>query len=132
MARILVVDDRVENRDLLSYLLGYFGHQVSTAPGGAAAVRAALADPPDLIVMDIDMPGIDGYAAARLIRTEAALRDLPLVAVSATGTASPEKAHAAGFDAFYPLPIEPRDFVDWLEPFLRGRDAAGDRSRSEA
>jgi CheY-like chemotaxis protein len=131
MARILVVDDRVENRDLFSYLLGYFGHQVSTAPGGAAAVRAALADPPDLIVMDIDMPGIDGYAAARLIRAEAALRDLPLVAVSVTDTASPEKAREAGFDAFYPMPIEPRDFVEQVESSLRSRDAAEDRSRSE-
>jgi CheY-like chemotaxis protein len=131
MARILVVDDRAENRDLLSYLLGYFGHQVSTAPGGAAAVRAALAEPHDLVVMDIDMPGVDGYAAARLMRAEEGLRELPLVAVSATGQASPEKVQEAGFDAFYPLPIEPRDFMDRLEHFLRGRDAAGDGVRSE-
>ena len=55
MARILVVDDRAENRDLLAYLLRYHGHTVSLAIDGAAGVRAALADPPDLVLMDIAM-----------------------------------------------------------------------------
>src|SRR5712692_4401361 len=108
MARILVVDDRAENRDLLSYLLGYFGHVVSTAGDGAAAVRAATAEPPDLILMDLAMPGMDGYTAARLIRSEQILRDVPLVAVSAAGSATLERARQAGFDDFYPMPIEPR------------------------
>ena len=130
MARILVVDDRPENRDLLSYLLGYFGHAVSTAHDGASAVRAAMADPPDLILMDLAMPGMDGYTAARLIRSERALKDVPLIAVSAMGMATLELALEAGFDAFYPLPIEPRDFVARIEPFLSRGDTAGEPARS--
>jgi CheY-like chemotaxis protein len=123
VAHILVVDDRVANRDLLSYLLGYFGHEVTTAADGAAAVRQALAHPPDLIVMDIAMPGVDGYTAARLMRDEPALRDVPLVAVSAT-SATPQTARDAGFDGFYPLPIDPQEFVTLLEPFLAGSGPA--------
>lgn len=131
MARILVVDDRAENRDLLRVLFGYFGHDVTMSANGADAVRAALAESPDLVVMDIAMPGMDGYAAARLMRSERALDGVPLVAVSATGSANLELVREAGFDAFYPLPIEPRDFVARLEPLLRERDAAGDPTRSQ-
>jgi len=127
MARILVVDDRPENRDLLSYLLGYFGHVVSTVHDGAGAVRAALADPPDLILMDLAMPGMDGYTAAGLIRSERTLLDVPLIAVSAMGAATLERALEAGFDDFYPMPIEPRDFVARIEPFLNRGEPAGNR-----
>jgi two-component system, cell cycle response regulator DivK len=129
MARILVVDDQAENRDLLAYLLGYFGHDVSTAPDGAAGMRAALAGRPDLIIMDIAMPGVDGYTAARLMRSEQALADVPLVAVSATGTATLKRARAAGFDAFYPIPIDPRKFMIQIEPFI-SPDPAKSRGRS--
>jgi CheY-like chemotaxis protein len=121
MARILVVDDRAVNRDLLSYLLSYFGHDVSTASDGADAVRTALAESFDLIVMDIEMPGTDGYAAARLMRAETALRDVPLIAVSAASTTTLESAQRVGFVDFYPIPIEPRDFVARLESRLRRR-----------
>lgn len=127
MARILVVDDRAENRDLLGYLLGYFGHVVSTACDGAAAVRAALAEPPDLILMDLAIRDMDGYTAARLIRSEPTLRDVPLVAVSAAGSATLERARQAGFDDFYPMPIEPRDFVARIEPLLSRGETAGSR-----
>ena len=125
MARILVVDDRAVNRDLLSYLLSYFGHDVSTASDGADALRTALADPPDLVVMDIEMPGTDGCTAARLMRAETALKNVPLIAVSASSM-SLEQAQAAGFDDFYPIPIEPRGFLARLEPLLRRRKPAGD------
>jgi CheY-like chemotaxis protein len=119
MALILVVDDRAVNRDLLSYLLRYFGHDVSTAPCGAEALRIALAEHPDLIVMDIEMPGTDGYTAARLMRAETVLLDVPLVAVSAVSTATLESAQRAGFADFYRIPIEPQDFVARIESLLR-------------
>jgi CheY-like chemotaxis protein len=119
MARVLVVDDEPANRDLLAFLLRYFGHEVVTAPEGESALRAALAAPPDLVVMDLAMPVMDGYAAARRMRSEPALRGVPLVAVSATATANRTAAQVAGFDGFCPIPIEPRDFMAFLEPFMR-------------
>jgi CheY-like chemotaxis protein len=119
MARILVVDDELANRELMAYLLRHFGHEVTTAPDGAGALRTALAEHPDLVVMDVAMPGMDGYTAARLMRAEQALSDVRLVAVSATGVASLAAARAAGFDAFYPMPIEPGELMALLEPFIR-------------
>jgi two-component system cell cycle response regulator len=128
MARILVVDDQAVNRDLLTYLLTYFGHEVSTACDGAQAVRAAAADPPDLVIIDIAMPGMDGYTAAGLMRSEQALRDVPLIAISATTTPSLDMARAAGFDSFYPQPIYPDEFMAKLEVFIGGPpDAERDR-----
>jgi CheY-like chemotaxis protein len=124
MARILVVDDQAENRDLLAYLLGYYGHTVSVAADGAAGVRAALADPPDLVLMDIAMPVIDGLAAARQMRSHPELANTPLIAISATGSITLETIRASGFDGFYPIPIEPAHFVAQLQPFLTGRPMA--------
>jgi CheY-like chemotaxis protein len=118
VAHILVVDDSAANRDLLAYLLTYVGHRVSQAPDGNAAIALARADPPDLVVMDLAMPGIDGYAAAHLMRLDPAMNGVPLIAVSATGRATPEAAAAAGFDDFYPMPIDPETFVAMLEPLL--------------
>jgi CheY-like chemotaxis protein len=131
MARILVVDDRAENRDLLAYLLSYFGHEVVTASNGVDAVGVALAQFPDLVVMDIAMPGMDGFTAASLMRSEEALSATPLVAVSATGAVNSEMAHVAGFDAFYPLPIDPRHFLTQLEPFLSRPRVAEDAVQGE-
>jgi CheY-like chemotaxis protein len=119
VARVLVVDDQPANRDLVAYLLRYFGHDVATAPDGASAVRAARAQHPDLIVMDLAMPGMDGYTAAQLMRAEQSLTGIRLIAVSATGTASEGAACAAGFDAFYPMPIDPQAFMSFLEAFIR-------------
>jgi two-component system cell cycle response regulator DivK len=124
MARILVVDDQAENRDLLAYLLRYFGHTVSVASDGAAGVRAALADPPDLVLMDIAMPVIDGLAAARQMRSHPELANTALIAISATGSITRETIRASGFDGFYPIPIEPAHFIAQLAPFLTGRPMA--------
>jgi two-component system cell cycle response regulator DivK len=68
--------------------------------------------------MDIAMPGMDGYTAARLMRAQPLLQNVPMVAVSATSVATREMASEAGFDGYYPLPIDPEQFVALLEPFL--------------
>ena len=130
MARILVVDDQAENRDLLAYLLRSHGHTVCLAPDGAAGVRAALANPPDLVLMDIAMPVIDGLEAARQMRSHPELANTPLIAISATGTITWETIRASGFDGFYPIPIEPADFVARLAPFLTRRRSAQSHQRS--
>ena len=131
MARILVVDDHTENRDLLTYLLSYYGHKVSLASGGAEGVSKALAELPDLILMDIAMPGMDGYTAARLIRSELSLAGVPLIAISA-GRVSLSTAQEAGFDDFYQMPIEPEEFISRLGPHLGGPDAGDVRQREPA
>ena len=114
MARVLVVDDEPANRALLAYLLRYFGHDVATACDGASAVRSARAERPDLVVMDLAMPGMDGCTAARLIRSEKSLTGIRLLAVSATSTASEESLRAVGFDGFYPMPVDPQSFLSFV------------------
>jgi CheY-like chemotaxis protein len=118
MARVLVVDDRAPNRDLLAYLLTYFGHEVVVATGGAEAARLASADPPDLVIMDIAMPRMDGLSAVHAMRAEPALSATPMIAVSATSFATLDLAREAGFDGFFPLPIDPATFVALLGSFL--------------
>jgi CheY-like chemotaxis protein len=124
MARILVIDDHAENQDLLRYLLSHFGHDVSAVSGGTEGLRCALADPPDLVVIDITMPSTDSFKAARLIRAEPTLAEVPLIAITA-GAVALEAVQAAGFDDFYQMPIEPEAFVARIGRHLSGQPASG-------
>lgn len=124
MARVLVIEDNPINLELMTYLLRAWGHEAVTATDGEAGVALARAEPPDLVVCDIQMPGLDGYEVARLLRADALLRDLPLVAVTAYAMVGDEdKALAAGFDMHIPKPIEPEHFMAALSQLLPGRAA---------
>lgn len=125
MATILVVDDKPANRALLHYLLGRAGHSVIEASDGEQAVAAAGATDVDLVVMDIAMPGVDGFTAARTMRGDRRLEGIPLLAVSATAYATDDAARQAGFDAFFPLPIDPETFVREIESRLPASAARG-------
>jgi len=119
MARILVIEDNPTNLELMSYLLTAWGHEVLTATDGAAGLAAVRAQRPDLVVCDIQMPGMDGYAVARALKADAATATLPLIAVTAYAMlGDQEKALQAGFDAHFPKPIEPTAFMASIAPFL--------------
>ncbi|HKB00845.1 MAG TPA: response regulator [Gemmataceae bacterium] len=99
--RLLVVDDNRDAADSLAMLLGLWGHEPRVAYDGQAALRAARAEPPDAVLLDLGMPGLDGYDLA------GALRPAALIAV--TGYADPahrERAAAAGFDHFFVKPVD--------------------------
>jgi two-component system cell cycle response regulator DivK len=121
MSRILVVDDSDSALDLMGYLLRARGHEAVYARGGEEAVEAALDSMPDLILMDIQMPGMDGYQALEALR-ESDRDDLcPVLALTAFGSVGErEKALEAGFDGFFSKPITPTTFLDQLEAFLDG------------
>jgi two-component system cell cycle response regulator DivK len=107
--RILVVDDHADNRRILRDLLGNAGFQVLEAATGEDAVAQAVATVPDLILMDIQLPGIDGYEATRRIKADAALRDIPLIVVTSYALSGDDaKALAAGADAYVAKPFSPR------------------------
>jgi two-component system cell cycle response regulator len=119
MARILVIEDHAINLELMCYLLRAWGHEVLTATDGDAGLAAARTQAPDLVVCDIQMPGIDGYGVARALKAEPATAALPLVAVTAYAmVGDQERALQAGFDAHFPKPIEPAAFMAALAPFL--------------
>lgn len=107
MARILLVEDDDLNRDMLSRRLERSGHQVLFAADGATALAAALNDAPDLILLDMGIPVVDGWEVARQLRASAATRGLPLVALTAHAMPGDrERALAAGCDEYEVKPVE--------------------------
>jgi CheY-like chemotaxis protein len=119
MARVLVVEDQAENLELMVYLLQAFGHQTLTAGNGAEGVAAVTKDRPDLVVMDLQMPVMDGYEAAKLLKADPAVSAIPLVAVTAYAMVGDrERIMACGFDGYMTKPIDPQTFVRDLERHL--------------
>lgn len=126
MAHVLVVDDADHALDLLGYLLRDRGHVALFARNGEEAVALALKLRPDLILMDLQMPLMDGCEALAAIRGSERARSCPILALTAFGEVGErEKAQAAGFDGFFSKPITPETFMDQLEGFLGGDDRRG-------
>ena len=112
-SRILIVDDVAANREIVSVMLNLFGHSLTEATNGLEAVEAAMHQPFDLILMDLQMPGMDGLAATRAIRAESdANRNTPIVALSANAMATHvAECAAAGMNDHLAKPIDPKIFL---------------------
>jgi two-component system cell cycle response regulator DivK len=107
MAKILLVEDNEMNRDMLSRRLVRNGHEVSIAIDGQQGVDMALSLLPDLILMDLSLPGIDGWEATRRVRANDATRGIPVIALTAHAMAGDrEKAMEAGCDDYDTKPVE--------------------------
>lgn len=116
---ILVVEDYDDTRTLLSLMLAKKGYRVVAASDGAAGYELALAERPDLILMDIHMPGLDGLSVTRLLRANEETRGVPIVAFSAYGAREMQgKAREAGCDAYIETPIGPDELVEKIERLL--------------
>jgi len=117
--RILVVDDQEDLRGVLRDLLIGSGYSVIEAADGEAGVAKAKSDRPDLILMDIQMPVIDGYEATRRIKMDPALKSIPIVAVSSFAMkGDEEKARAAGCDHYVTKPYSPMQLLRLIRGFL--------------
>jgi two-component system cell cycle response regulator len=118
-ARILVIEDNPTNLDLMTYLLKAFGYETLVAQDGEVGLELASRERPDLIICDIQIPKVDGYEVARLLKSDPTLRAIPLVAVTAYAMVDDrDKALAAGFDGYITKPIEPETFVQQVEVFF--------------
>ena len=107
--RILVVEDQEDNRKILRDLLVHAGYEVVEVSDGEEALPAAAAHHPDVILMDIQLPLLDGYEATRRIKADPALRHIPIIVVTSYALSGDEtKAHAAGCDAYVAKPYSPR------------------------
>ena len=107
MAKILLVEDNEMNRDMLSRRLVRNGHEVSIAVDGQQGVDMALSQLPDLILMDMSLPVIDGWEATRQVRANDATRGIPVIALTAHAMAGDrEKAMEAGCDDYDTKPVE--------------------------
>jgi two-component system cell cycle response regulator len=117
---MLVIEDNVANLELMTYLLTAFGHVVLSARTGEEGIEVALCSTVDLILCDLALPGIDGYAVARRLKDEPSLANVPLIAVTASAMVGDrDKVIAAGFDAYITKPITPETFVGEVVGYLQ-------------
>jgi two-component system cell cycle response regulator DivK len=123
-AKILLAEDNASNRYLATYLLKNAGYTVVTAQNGHDALRLALAEHPDLVLMDIQMPEMDGYETARRMRADPQLAAIPIVAVTSYAmTSDRAKALEMGFVGYIEKPIQPLHFVEQISHYLPGKAA---------
>jgi two-component system, cell cycle response regulator DivK len=117
--RILVVEDHEDNRRILRDLLTNAGFQLIEAETGPDGVRMAKLHRPDLILMDLQLPGIDGYEAARQIKAEPHLSSVPIIAVTSFAlSGDEERAFAAGCSAYISKPYSPRQLLARIREHL--------------
>jgi len=117
--RILVVEDHEDNRQILRVLLGSAGYDMIEAHDGETALTTAGSERPDLILMDIQLPGLDGYEVTRRIKADPALREIPIIAVTSYALSGDEdKARAAGCVAYVAKPYSPLELLKKLREYL--------------
>jgi len=120
--RILIVDDNATNLKLVAYLMKANGYTVDTALEAEAAIIAIRANHPDVILMDIQLPGIDGLELTRRLKADAATRDIVIVAVTAYAMkGDQDKALAAGCDDYITKPIDTRALPETIARHLAKR-----------
>ncbi|HEU0108159.1 MAG TPA: response regulator [Vicinamibacteria bacterium] len=115
---VLIVDDEPDQLDVYRQYLQFEGYRVAVAGGGRVALDVALAARPDVIIMDLAMPGMDGFEATRRIKELKTTRDIPVIALSAYGEMPPEWALAAGCETYLRKPILPQDLSEHIERVL--------------
>ena len=119
MSTILVIDDHEDNRRILHDLLTNAGYEVIEALTGEEGVAAVEAHAPALILMDIQLPGIDGYEATRRIKADPALRAIPIIAVTSYALSGDDrKAYEAGCDAYVAKPFSPRALLAKVREYI--------------
>ncbi len=117
--RILVVEDQEDNRQILRDLLGSVGYEMTEAWDGEAGIAAVKEQRPDLILMDIQMPLLDGYEATRRIKADPELKSIPIIVVTSYALSGDEgKAREAGCDAYVTKPYSPRQLLAKIREFL--------------
>jgi two-component system, cell cycle response regulator DivK len=118
---VLLIEDNAQNRYLVTFLLEAHAYEVVPASDGALGVDLAGRLLPQLILLDIQLPTMDGYAVARALRSNPGLRDTPIVAVTSYAMSGDrEKAIAAGCSGYIEKPINPETFVAEIESYLEG------------
>ena len=119
---ILVVEDNEKNRKLVRDVLTVKGYRLLETETGEEGVRLARDQHPALVLMDIQLPGIDGITALGQLRADASTRGIPVVAVTASVMSQDrQKIMAAGFDAYQPKPISVKELLDTIRRMLDAR-----------
>ena len=119
MAKVLVIEDNPANMTLATFLLQSAGHSVLSATDAETGLTLARAEQPDLVLMDIQLPGMDGLEATALLKADEATRDIPVVALTALAMKGDEaRIRAAGCDGYIAKPLAYRDFLATISSHL--------------
>lgn len=119
MKKILIIEDNEQNLYLLTFILEKNGYSVSQARDGFSGIEQAKDKIPDLILLDIQLPGLDGYAVARELRKDQSLHAVPIVAVTSYAmTGDRERTLEAGCTGYIEKPIDPLTFMKRIEKYL--------------
>ena len=117
--RILLVEDHEDNRNIYRTILEHYGYQVVLAIDGQNGIKLAREEQPDLILMDLSIPVVDGWAATRVLKGDATTRAIPVIALSAHALEEDRaRAREAGCDGYLAKPVEPRKVLEEVARFL--------------
>ncbi len=126
---ILLIEDNAQNRYMLTFLLERSGYRVVSAADGSSGIEQARVLRPDLVLLDIQLPTMDGYAVARSLRGMASLANTPIIAVTSFAmVGDKEKSLEAGCNGYIEKPINPDTFVAEIQRFERPASSGGERS----
>jgi len=127
---VLIVDDFADNREMYSQFLEFSGYRVAEAQNGHEALEKAFALQPDLVVMDLSLPGLDGWEATRRLKSDERTRATPVIALTGHALAGHSKgAIDAGCDAFITKPCLPERLLQEIVSMLKGRPDLPERGR---
>ena len=122
--RVLLAEDELNIVESLSYLLERAGYEISVETDGRDALQTALSDTPDVLVLDVMLPGLDGYEILRQLRTDERTKDLPILMLTAKGQAEDRQtAFDLGADMFITKPFSNTDITDAVNALSAGRPA---------
>jgi two-component system cell cycle response regulator DivK len=120
--KILIVEDNEDNRELAVKVLRNKGFETVTAADGEEAIEKAVSEKPDLILLDISLPKLDGYEVAKRLKNMEEFKETPIVAFTAHAMKGDrEKVIAAGFEGYISKPINIREFPDQVKLYIRGK-----------
>jgi CheY-like chemotaxis protein len=132
MKKVLIADDKATSRELIRTVLEDCGYAISEAGDGIEALRRARETEPDLIILDIHMPGVDGYGVVSELRREERFANTPIMALTASAMQGDrERALASGFDSYVSKPIALSALRKEVERLVDGHESTGATARSE-
>ncbi|MBI4655293.1 MAG: response regulator [Elusimicrobia bacterium] len=120
MSKILVIDDDIEILNLIKKALSDAGHQVDTCENGSDVMRAIRDTNPDLLLLDVMLPGVDGFSLANRVRVSPETVNLPIIIISALGPSRPLFESMPQVKAFFPKPFDVNDLTDKVNEILTG------------
>jgi two-component system, cell cycle response regulator DivK len=120
--KLLIVEDNQDNRELAIKVLKNKGYEIIEAVDGEEAIEKAISEKPDLILLDISLPKLDGYEVAKRLKSMEEFQEIPIVAFTAHAMKGDrEKVIVVGFEGYISKPINVREFPDQIKAYLRGK-----------